>query len=166
MSLLHNAIRCTECQHLFFSTAVTDESRVHELITKLGQHYELRHKETLSRYTLSTKELALVVVARAFINNLAIIPDDNTALKEYAGELDEKLFSMLGYDQNEEEEDDDTLVESLQFIMSETTDENTKRQLEAVIEDLTEEVTEDEVSEIEESNEKPTEPITSPPEVR
>ena len=135
--IYHNAIQCAVCQHYFWSTLIEPQSQVEDLMAKLGRHYELRHREELSRNTLATKHLAGLTIMNVFLNNLAVIPEDNTTLTEYLAELQDETLKLLGFDESEEDESEteddedktEQIISTLEHIRETTTDPSTAEQL-------------------------------------
>lgn len=108
-SILHNAIKCTVCQSPFFSLEIDPNSRNLELIQKLTAHYNNKHKEELIRATNNSKSVAELIVMHIFLNNLAIVPEENATLSDMKEEVQEKILEVLGFvpQESEDEEDDD-----------------------------------------------------------
>lgn len=108
-TMTHNAIQCSVCQHMFFSQLIDPIERNRELITKLTQHYNFRHKEDLVRITNDSKGIATLLATYIFLHNLAIIPTDNLALVEAEQEIQDQIMKLLGFDvETEDNEEDET----------------------------------------------------------
>lgn len=104
---------CSKCGHRFESLIVDRDLAVKELFKSLTDHGKAKHRENMQ---MLAKGCVMVTAAMSFvltIDEMAVIPEDETYLQETRTKFVDTIMSGMGYDPEEEEvwEDEDEDVE-------------------------------------------------------
>lgn len=102
-------ILCSKCGHRFESLIIDKEVAAKQLIQKLSDHALAKHRDG---FQLLQKGAALATAALGqfmFLDELAIIPEQETFLAECMEKCQDVVMTALGYDAEDDGEEIDNI---------------------------------------------------------